>query len=483
VWNGKHKVPGPGNTDGKNDHKWFKSRSGHDLEFLDSQGAEKIRLVDCKGKNKLIFDTAADTITTESPNGSITISACKTIQIDCVDLKISTSKDRGLTVGAGHTVTVGASRSVSVSQGSMTETAGNSYTLTAGSVSTSTSGHSAMAAGAMTMNSGAMKSTVKNWLDMTQSAVVTRTVGSQTSNADVFATVASDGGPSGVLTLTSGPTKLQGDGAVYLKGKIVSITGGLINIKGSSILIAKDIKGGKAPLASFMGGLLMLNPGGITFPAAKMLDMVIGLDNHTTLPAPIPPPAGPLPPLPLFPAPFAGPILLSVQPTVLVNFMPAAGSGAVAIGFHMPPLPWPWPPITFGAILKSAIMAVVQAPFMALLELARGQLSGLAAGSTNPVLKNGFVQGFLGQPPAAADRAAATSPSGASSRCSAARKPSSGFWHSACPCPSPTGRPPSPRPPSARVTLRWRSRCPWVATRAARSPSCPTPRCSGSATC
>jgi RHS repeat-associated protein len=148
-----------------------------------------------------------------------------------------------------------------------------------------------------------------------------------------------------------------------------------------------------------MGGLLMLNPGGITFPAAKMLDMVIGLDNHTTLPAPIPPPAGPLPPLPLFPAPFAGPILLSVQPTVLVNFMPAAGSGAVAIGFHMPPLPWPWPPITFGAILKSAIMAVVQAPFMALLELARGQLSGLAAGSTNPVLKNGFVQGFLGQPP------------------------------------------------------------------------------------
>jgi len=399
VWNGKHKVPGPGNPDGKNDHKWFKSRSGHDLEFLDSQGAEKIRLVDCKGKNKLIFDTAADTITTESPNGSITISACKTIQIDCVDLKISTSKERGLTVGKGHTVTVGASRTVKVSKGSMTETAGSSYTLTAGSVSASTSGHSAMAAGAMTMNSGAMKSTVKNWLDMTQSAAVTRTVGSQTSNADVFATVASDGGPSGVLTLTSGPTKLQGDGAVYLKGKTVSITGGLINIKGSSILIAKDIKGGKAPLASFMGGLLMLNPGGITFPAAKMLDMVIGLDNHTTLPAPIPPPAGPLPPLPLFPAPFAGPILLSVQPTVLVNFMPAAGSGAVAIGFHMPPLPWPWPPITFGAILKSAIMAVVQAPFMALLELARGQLSGLAAGSTNPVLKNGFVQGFLGQPP------------------------------------------------------------------------------------
>lgn len=400
VWNGKHKVPGPGNTDGKNDHKWFKSRAGHDLEFLDSSGAEKIRLVDCKAKNSLVMDTAANTITTEAKSGKITISACKTIQIDCVDFNVTTSKERGLTVGASHTVKVGASRSVSVSQGSFHESAGSSYSLTAASVSTSSSGHSSVGAGAMTMNSGSMKASVTNWLDMTQSAVVTRTVGMQKSQSDVFATVASDGGPTGVLTLTSGPTKLQGDQAVYLKGKTVTITGGLINLKGSSILIAKDIKAGKAAVASFMGGLLMLNPGGITFPAAKMLDMILGMDLHgPTLPAPIPPPAGPLPPLPAVPMPFAGPIILSVQPTVLVNFMPAAGSGALSVSFHMPPLPWPWAPITYGAILKGAIMALVTAPFMALLELARGQLSALAGSSTSPVLKNGFVQGFLGKPP------------------------------------------------------------------------------------
>lgn len=398
VWNGKHKVPGPGNADGKNDHKWFKSRAGHDLEFLDSDGAEKIRLVDCKAKNSFVMDTAADTITTEAQSGSITISACKTIQIDCVDFKITTSKDRGLTVGASHSVKVGASRSVTVSQGSFNESAGSSYSVTAASVSTSSSGHSSMGAGAMTMNSGSMKSSVKNWLDMTQSAVVTRTVGMQKSQSDVFATVASDGAPTGLLTLTSGPTKLQGDQAVYLKGKVVTLTGGLINLKGSSILIAKDIKGGKAALASFMGGLLMLNPGGITMPAAKMLDMLLGFDLHgPTLPAPVAP--TPLPPLPAVPMPFSGPILLSVQPTVLVNFMPAAGSGALSVSFHMPPLPWPWAPITYGAILKGAIMALVTAPFMAMLEMARGQLSALAGASSSPMLKNGFVQGFLGNPP------------------------------------------------------------------------------------
>ncbi|MGK0362222.1 MAG: hypothetical protein ACI9U2_004542, partial [Bradymonadia bacterium] len=53
VFNGEHEVPGPGNPDGENDHKWFRSRSGHDLEFLDSDGAEKIRLVDSSQNNSI----------------------------------------------------------------------------------------------------------------------------------------------------------------------------------------------------------------------------------------------------------------------------------------------------------------------------------------------------------------------------------------------------------------------------------------------
>lgn len=396
VWNGKHAVPGPGNSDGKNDHKWFRSRSGHDLELLDTEGGEKIRLVDKSQKNSMVFDTAADTLTTQATSGSISLSApAGLIQIDCVDLKITTSKDRGLVVGQGHTIKVGVDRKVGVSKGSYNEAVGSSYSVSSPKVSTDAKSHTAVSAGAVNVNQGQLKASVKNTLELAQSAAVTRTVGQQKTDTGFYASVASDGGPSGVLTLTAGQLILQGDKAVYLKASAVTVMAGMLNVKASSILVAKDIKGGKAPLATFMGGLLLLNPGGITFPTAKMLDLIVGFDLHgPTTPVP------PAPPIPVLPMPFMGPIVLSVQPTVLVNFMPAAGSGAIAIGFHPPPLPFMWIPMTFGAIMKSAILALVTAPFTALLELARGQLSALAAGSTNPVIKNGFVQGFLGQAPA-----------------------------------------------------------------------------------
>ncbi|MCA9526076.1 MAG: hypothetical protein KC549_07225, partial [Myxococcales bacterium] len=126
VWNGEHAVPGPGNPDGANDHKWFRSRAGHDLEFLDSDGAEKIRLVDSSTNNSMVFDTAADTITTEAKTGTINIRAPKgLVKIVCVDLTMTTSQGRTLEVGTTHTVTVGSARTVNVSAGNFIELAGS----------------------------------------------------------------------------------------------------------------------------------------------------------------------------------------------------------------------------------------------------------------------------------------------------------------------------------------------------------------------
>ena len=381
VWNGKSKVAGPGNTDGKNDHKWFRSRQGHDLEFLDTSGGEKIRLVDCSTKNSLVFDTAGDTITTEVKQGSITISACKNIQIDCVDFKITTSKERGLTVGAGHTVSVGASRTVNVSQGSMLESAGSSYSVTSATMSASASSHSSVSAGAMTVNSGSLKANVTNRLEMTQSAVLTRTVGKQKTETTVFSSTAPDGGKSGVFTLTSGPLKMQSKTAIKLAGKTVTVMGGVINLKGSTMVVAKGTDGAPAALSSWMGGLLMLNPGGITMPAGKMLDMILGFDVHgPTAPSPSPP----FVPLPLVPMPFVGPVILDIKPTVLINFMPAAGSGATSISFHIPPLPWPWLPITYAGLLKSAMMAVVTAPLSAAISAAAAGVGAIVANAVVP---------------------------------------------------------------------------------------------------
>ena len=407
VWNGEHTVPGPGNPDGKNDHKWIRTRAGHDFEFLDSDGAEKIRLVDSSTNNSIVIDTAADTITTEAKTGTINIKAPKGhIQIDCVDLKMTTSEGRNLEVGTTHTVTVGQNRTVNVSAGNLVQTAGSSVSVTTSSFSSSTGSAVGVQAGAAVVNQGSLDTKVDGWSEV-QQGPVTRTVGTQKVKADAFMTVNSEGTPSGPLTLLGGSLMTQADGGLLANGKVVTLMAGMLNTKSAGMVVAKDVKGGKAALSTWLGGLLLLNPNTLTFPATKLLDPIMGLDFHTTLPAPLVPP---LPPIPLFPTPFMGPILIDFKPTVLINFRPAAGSGATAVSFHMPPLPWPWPPISHRPMITAAIMALMTAPFTAMLEMGRAKVQALAAGSNNETLKRGFVADLLGSshvtPPPSEDQAA-----------------------------------------------------------------------------
>ncbi|WP_238652820.1 phage baseplate assembly protein V [Paenibacillus piscarius] len=86
LWNGKD-VPPETNKDGKNNIRLFKSRSGHVLQFADTQGeesitltsakghvirlddkggAEQIRITDKSGKNRIILDTKANKVTVSS---------------------------------------------------------------------------------------------------------------------------------------------------------------------------------------------------------------------------------------------------------------------------------------------------------------------------------------------------------------------------------------------------------------------------------
>ena len=400
VFNGKHAVPGPGNPDGKNDHKWFRSRAGHDLEFLDSDGAEKIRIVDSSTNNSVVFDTAADTITTEAKTGTINIQAPKgLIRIECVDLKMTTSQGRVLEVGTTHTVTVGATRTVSVQAGNFVELAGSSMTVTSPSMETSCKSAVGVSAGAMVMNQGQISTDVGEWSEV-QQGPVTRTVGSQTISTGGFMTSNMAGDLSGTFTLLAGSAMSSAKGGFLVNGGPVTLMGGLVNAKAGSMVVAKDGGGAKAALSTWLGGLLLLNPNALTFPATKLLDPIMGLDFHTTLPAPLVPP---LPPIPFFPTPFMGPILIDFKATVLINFLPAAGSGATALGFHMPPLPWLWPPISHRPLITAAIMALITAPFTAMLEMARGKMVALAAASGNPTFQRGFVADFIGSshvPPA-----------------------------------------------------------------------------------
>lgn len=395
VWNGKHKPHQPANADGANDHKWFKSRQGHDLEFLDTDGGEQIRLVDSAKKHSIVLDTAADTITAEAKSGSIKLSApAGTISVECTTFKSSSAQSRAVSVGGSHSVSVGGSQSVGVSSGSMLETAGGGYSMTASSVSASSQEHAGMSSGSSTVNAGEFKASVGKQMMIEQPAAVTRTIGKQVIEAECFVTVKPDGGPTGALTLTAGKLDFKSDKGVGLRGQTVTLMAGMVDVQGSTMVIAKDQTGADAALASFLGGLLMLNAGGVTFPAAKMLDMVLGMDIHPHLP---PPPA--TVPVPI-PAMFAGPIVLNTQPTVLVNFMPSAGAGATALGFHpFPPLMWAPVP---GGILRAALMALIGGAAQAAAGLAVAAIAGVAGAPAAAAHPNGFWSGFLSQPAASA---------------------------------------------------------------------------------
>ena len=103
LWNGKDKIPGPGNPDGKNNTKMFQSRSGHKFIFEDTDGAEKITLVNNNGKLKMIIDVAADSITMQADTGDIFFKAPNgPIALHCKDMKITATSTSTVKVGDGH---------------------------------------------------------------------------------------------------------------------------------------------------------------------------------------------------------------------------------------------------------------------------------------------------------------------------------------------------------------------------------------------
>ncbi len=82
LWNGED-VPPETNSDGENNIRMIKSRSGHIIKLDDTDGEEKIEIVDKNENNMIIIDTKNEKISIKSnkdieisaPNGKITIDA------------------------------------------------------------------------------------------------------------------------------------------------------------------------------------------------------------------------------------------------------------------------------------------------------------------------------------------------------------------------------------------------------------------------
>lgn len=100
LWNGKD-VPPETNSDGKNNIRLIKSRSGHTIRLNDEKGKETIEIIDKSQKNSIKIDTATNSITItagkdiklSAPNGSI--------ELDAKTIDIKSGSDTTITAGTG----------------------------------------------------------------------------------------------------------------------------------------------------------------------------------------------------------------------------------------------------------------------------------------------------------------------------------------------------------------------------------------------
>jgi uncharacterized protein involved in type VI secretion and phage assembly len=73
LWNGKEAPPAD-NSDGNNDIRVIKSRSGHTITLDDTDGGEKITIADGKQKSSIVLDAAEGSLTITS-EGDLTVKA------------------------------------------------------------------------------------------------------------------------------------------------------------------------------------------------------------------------------------------------------------------------------------------------------------------------------------------------------------------------------------------------------------------------
>ena len=103
LWNGKDKPPAD-NSDGKNNVRLLKSRSGHVVRLSDEDGKEKIEIIDKSKKNSIVFDTANNTITITADKDIVLSAPQGTIKLDGQKIEAKSSADAKVEAGAGMDV-------------------------------------------------------------------------------------------------------------------------------------------------------------------------------------------------------------------------------------------------------------------------------------------------------------------------------------------------------------------------------------------
>ncbi len=111
LWNGED-TPPESNDNGENNHRTILSRSGHVLRFNDQSGSETIEIIDKTEKNKIVIDTAGNSISIEADTEmTIKVSSGKlSIQANGIEVKsqasLSVEAAQNIDIKAGAQLTL-----------------------------------------------------------------------------------------------------------------------------------------------------------------------------------------------------------------------------------------------------------------------------------------------------------------------------------------------------------------------------------------
>ncbi|MEK7729842.1 MAG: phage baseplate assembly protein V [candidate division KSB1 bacterium] len=103
LWNGVDKPPET-NSDGKNNRRMIKSRSGHKIILDDKDGSEKIEIIDKSEKNLITIDTKANTITLTSDKDIVLKASKGKISLEAKEINLKSQAATKIEAGAGMDV-------------------------------------------------------------------------------------------------------------------------------------------------------------------------------------------------------------------------------------------------------------------------------------------------------------------------------------------------------------------------------------------
>lgn len=105
VWSKTDTPPADDGNPKDNNWRFFKSRSGHILRFDDTDGSEKVEIIDKDDKHRIIIDTSGDKIEIICDTGDVSVSA-ESGKVEVKASEVTVESTGNMTLKATGTMTI-----------------------------------------------------------------------------------------------------------------------------------------------------------------------------------------------------------------------------------------------------------------------------------------------------------------------------------------------------------------------------------------